>query len=239
MKDAENFKKFADNVVLFAHITSRIEGAKHANLLSEKGGRGFPHIVFMDENGDVLAKHSGPRTADGFMASQEKVTAYLELKAKAESGDASAKFDFLMARIGLGNVTLAEVKKETADMELDEAQKAKLAAVMVDFEVNEIGSKVRSRDQAVKAGAAFAAMLKEGRIPSDPKAETFLRFMAFTMLHAEGSGDAALFEKALGHMKEHHAGNPRLKRFLDQGDQRLAKMKAGGGDKGAAPGKGN
>ena len=56
--------KFSKEYVLFCHLTTQIEGEKHADLLEQKGGQGFPHIVFMDSDGNVLAEHRGDRSAD-------------------------------------------------------------------------------------------------------------------------------------------------------------------------------
>ena len=40
MLSSPEFKEFGKDVVLFAHITTRIPGRKHDGLLSEKGFRG-------------------------------------------------------------------------------------------------------------------------------------------------------------------------------------------------------
>ena len=57
---------------MFCHITTQIEGDKHGDLLEKKGGQGFPHIVFMDSDGKVLAEHQGDRSADEFAKTGQK-----------------------------------------------------------------------------------------------------------------------------------------------------------------------
>ena len=42
------------------HITTRIEGKKHDDLLTEKSDRPvFPSFLFLDAKGEVIARHNG------------------------------------------------------------------------------------------------------------------------------------------------------------------------------------
>lgn len=52
--------------MLFLHVTTGMKGGRYDDLLREKGGYGFPYLVFMDATGDVLLEHEGPRTVAGF-----------------------------------------------------------------------------------------------------------------------------------------------------------------------------
>ena len=52
MLSTEEFKAFAGEVVPFLHVTSRVEGEHHPDLLEKKGGRGFPHLVVLDATPD-------------------------------------------------------------------------------------------------------------------------------------------------------------------------------------------
>ncbi len=225
MKDAENFQKWAKGVVLFSHITSRVDGEKYPNLLSEKGGRGFPYLVFLDAEGNVLAKHEGPRTVDGFAATTKSIGAFLELKEKAASGDEGAQFDYLLARIELGHLSSDDAKKESEGMKLTDVQSAKLKKALTNLMIGDTLKKVRSKESAVAAGKKFSSLLAEGVTPTDPNSNEWLSFMAYIMLYAEENGDVDLFEKAYGPFKERHGSNKRYARFLEKAAERLETLK--------------
>jgi len=57
-------KDFGAKVVLFCHITTRIPGEPHDELLKEKGGRGFPTFWFLDPTGKVIGEPKGRSVAD-------------------------------------------------------------------------------------------------------------------------------------------------------------------------------
>ena len=225
MKDAENFQKWAKSVVLFSHITSRVDGAKYPNLLSEKGGRGFPYCVFLDEEGNVLAKHEGPRNVEGFTKTANSVKSFLELKEKAASGDEGAKFDYLLARIELGHLSADDAKKECDGLKLTKVQSAKIEKALTNLMISDTIKGVRSKEAAVAAGKKFASLLASGVTPADPNSNEWLSFMAYTMLYAEETGDPGLFEDAYGRFKEKHGENKRYTKFLEKAESRLEALK--------------
>src|SRR5437773_1688235 len=106
----DDFVKFAEKYVLYCNITSQVPGAKDQQLLEEKGGEGFPYMIFMDPDGNMLAKHQGPRTATGFEETGAKACAFLELKAKSEKGNATVKIDFILAQLELGQLKAGEAE---------------------------------------------------------------------------------------------------------------------------------
>jgi len=225
VKDAENFQKWAKSVVLFSHITSRVDGEKYPNLLSEKGGRGFPYCVFLDEEGNVLAKHEGPRTVEGFTKTANSVKSFLELKEKAASGDEGAKFDYLLARIELGHLSADDAKKECDGLKLTKVQSAKIEKALTNLMISDTIKGVRSKEAAVAAGKKFASLLAEEVTPADPNSNEWLSFMAYTMLYAEETGDPGLFEDAYGRFKEKHGQNRRYAKFLEKAEKRLEDLK--------------
>ena len=77
MLSAAEFSAFAKEVVPFLHVTSRLEGASYPDLLSQKGGRGFPYLVAMDAEGRVTAQ-AEQRSVDGFRSMVEAAAKEIE-----------------------------------------------------------------------------------------------------------------------------------------------------------------
>lgn len=62
----EDFAKWSKDYVMFCHITTKVESDKYQDLMPAKAGDDFPHIVFMNATGDVIAEHEGDRTIEWF-----------------------------------------------------------------------------------------------------------------------------------------------------------------------------
>ncbi|MHC4608079.1 MAG: hypothetical protein ACYTAF_14305, partial [Planctomycetota bacterium] len=189
-----------------------MESDPHQDLLSKKGGRGFPHLVFMDEMGNVLATHKGSRSAEGFAETGKKaletIKKLAELKKKAEEGDPAAKKEYLILRLDLGRLTSAEAKKELKDLKLSEEEKADLEARILNLEINEILVGV-TKDKAtqVPVGKKFAEIWKSGRAPTGENERLYFYYMI--MAYAEDGKDAETFEKALEAFKRYFGDNSR------------------------------
>ncbi|MGH7152014.1 MAG: hypothetical protein ACREIU_15020, partial [Planctomycetota bacterium] len=65
-------------MVLFLHNTSRLKEEPYPELLREKGGRGFPYLVFLDSDGGVIARHDARRTVEDFRATKARAETYLD-----------------------------------------------------------------------------------------------------------------------------------------------------------------
>ncbi len=88
------FREFGKDYVLFCHITSRVEGEPYADLLSKKGGGGWPYLVAMDADGNVAAKHSGSRSVEGFLATMKKGLLLKQLKRRGRDKDKRESPDY-------------------------------------------------------------------------------------------------------------------------------------------------
>ena len=223
----ENFKEFAKDYVLYCHVTSRIENDKYGNLLSEKGGGGFPYLTFMDAKGNVIAKHQGPRRVSAFKTTGARAAAFLELVKKAKGGDRPAQIDLLLMRLDLGHLDEKEAKKEAAKigkMPADKEEKFQVA--LSGFAVREILEHLpRSQEQAIKIGGPkFAAMRKAGR-PSPEADDLFQPYWIITMLYSEEQKDAETYELALEALKKKYEDSPQAKSFLDQAAETLKELK--------------
>lgn len=221
----EGFPKLADKFVLFCHITSRVPTDKNQELLKEKGGQGFPYLVFMDSEGNVVAKHSGARTVKGFENSGAKAVTYMEVKKKAEGGDKAAKIDLVLAEIDLGKVTLDEGQKKLKELgELSKEQQAKLDGLATNAAVMEVAKPIRRNDKQgmIDAGKKFAEMKSAGKIPTGD--QEIQMFWIFIMDYAESQKDAKLFEEGFTALKTKFADSIN-KQWVQTNEERLKKLK--------------
>jgi hypothetical protein len=221
--------KFSKDYVLFFHITTQIQGEKHGNLLEEKGGEGFPHIVFMDAEGKVLAVHEEDRTAAAFAKTGEKAKAFITLKAKAAKGDKAAKVDFILAEMDLGQLKPDEAQKQLNESasKLTKEQQQKLDGMMLNLSIMEIVKGIDSEEAAKAAGKKFYDMQKAGK-PGPSSEQAVQPYYILGMNAAEEAKDAATFEKDLKALKEKFADNPRAQKFFEAQEKKLEALK---GDK--------
>jgi hypothetical protein len=214
--------------VLLCHVTSHVEGDKHQGLWQEKGGSGFPFLVFMDAEGNVVAKQ-GERTVAGFQVRLAACKAYLELAAKHKAGDESVAADLLIARIELDQVDFAAAKQEAETLgRVDAAKQKKIDGLLLDLEVFSIVRSARAPAAAKESGAKFLEMMKAGRVPTGPIARNFY---AWILPVAEAAGDAASYEQALTGFKQFVGDNRAMQEAVELFEQRLAKLKGAGGGK--------
>ncbi len=213
--------KFSADYVLYCHITTQIETDKHQDLLEKKGGQGFPHIVFMDSDGSVLAEHNGGRDADAFAATGKKAKDFLSLRDKAAGGDAASKIDFLMAQLELGQVGDEEAEKRLKDLgKLNPEQEKKLAALRSGAAVKAVLKEIRDQKGAEEAGRKFLAMKKAGR--PEPAGDGEVQpYWILMMQVAEKDKDAAAFGDALKALKARFGTLEEAKGFFEKAEKTL------------------
>jgi hypothetical protein len=222
----EEFRGFAKGVVPFLHVTSHVEGEKYGNLLQEKGGTGFPHVVAMDADGGVLAELDD-RTVEGFQAMMKSGGDFTALLAKKDRTSAE-EVDLLTREIGLGRVKAEDARTRAAAIKgLDDAGKARLDGLLLGLDIKGQLDKTNGRDPASRAatGKVFAEWWKAGRAPGG-KDESFQPFFVLMLDHADASKDVALFEKVLGVLRDEVGSNPRAAGFFKAQEKRLEKLKA-------------
>lgn len=217
--------KFSKEYVLLCHLTTQIQGEKHADLLEQKGGQGFPHIVFMDSEGNVLAEHQGDRSADGFSKTGQKAKEFVSLKAKADKGDKAAKIDFIIVQLSLGQVKAAEAEAKIKEAGTPtKEQQAKLEGELVNVSVMDTMKTVDDEESAKAAGKKFYDMEKAGK-PAPTGDQSMQPYYILMMKAAEEAKDAVIFEKALKTLKGKFGSNPNAKRFFEANDKKLEEMK--------------
>lgn len=217
--------KFAADYVLFCHITTQIETDKHQDLLEKKGGEGFPHIVFMDSDGTVLATHEGARDAAAFGKTGDKAKSFIALRAKAAAGDAAAKIDFLMAQLELGQVNEADADARLKELgKLTPEQSKKFEALKSGAAVKAIMAGVNSEATMLEAGKKFLAMKKAGR--PEPHGEGEVQpYWIFMMNAAEKAKDAATYEDGLKALKARFGTLQEAQEFFKGAEKTLKDLK--------------
>jgi hypothetical protein len=217
--------KFSKEYVLFCHITTQIDGEKYGDLLEQKGGQGFPHIVFMDADGHVLAEHEGDRSADGFSKTGQKAKEFIALKAKAEKGDKAAQIDFLIAQLSLGQLKPSEAEAKIKEVGAPtKEQQARLDGELVNASVMETMKGVEDEDSAKAAGKKFYEMQKAGK-PGPTGDQAMQPYYILTMRAAEDAKDAVIFEKAMKALKKKFGDNPNAKGFFEMSEKKLEELK--------------
>ncbi len=231
MFSTEEFKTFSQSNVMFSHVTTRIEGRKYDGLLSEKGGTGFPYIVALSPKGDVIAKAPG-RSVEAFGKMMASANRFVEIANKAEKTLDDQLFIF-EHQIDMGSLDFASAKTAAAAFEgLNEEQQAKIGAALTNLEITDALGRPKSREEAETlrktAAVKFVAMLNEGRVPTSDAA--FQPFYMVLMQHAQEAGDADLFEKAFGKMREKFESKPRAANWIKAQQKILDGLKSGTGD---------
>jgi hypothetical protein len=224
---SEEFKTWGKSVVLFAHVTTRIKGRKDDDLLGKKGGRGFPHLVALDAEGNVTAKLSGGRDVAGFKTMMESGAKYTAIASKAEKSTDDKVFLF-GHDIEMGNLKFEDAKKRAAEIgKVTDEQKKKMDAGLLGLEIQDAMPKGRGDTAGeMAAGKKFAEMYTAGREPTTD--QLIQPFFILMMRYAETEKNADLFGKALGKLKAKFGDNPRAKGFFDAQDKKLEALKAAG-----------
>lgn len=226
-------------------IMTKIEGRKDDNLLLDKGGQGFPHIAFMDEEGGIIVVQDD-RSVAGFQKTfQERVQRFLDLRAKAQSGNAAAQVDFALLEGDLGRIPFADVQKRLEGKTLSDAQKTTLADVELGSLIGEV-SKAQDEQSGRAAMKKVADAYAAGRVPA--AGERRMQFFGIVLQHGLLEEDPDLAQKALDAVKPlyeeaYGKDNPKLQQYFLQisdkiAELRGAKTEGGGKDEGIEEGGG-
>ena len=228
MLSTEGFKEFAKDYVLFTHITTRLDGDRYGNLLSEKGGTGFPYVVAMDAEGNVLSDLDD-RSVDGFRAMMKGAGEYLDLRSRKDPSPAD-QLKLLGMDLSRGRIKAAEYREKAGALKgLDEASVKAREAVLVNLDITAELDKLRNAggpDPKLRmaAGKVFGEMHRAGRTPSEKRYVG--PFYEVMLDYAEDQKDAELFAAAFGRLKEAFGDQARLEPFWKRLEERLAKIKA-------------
>jgi hypothetical protein len=212
----EEFNAFSKNHVMFLHITTHIEGRKDEDLFSKVGGRGFPSFFILDAAGNVVAQHEGPRTAEGFAQTMNKAQEFIDLKKKAEAGDAAAKVDYLLARLRMGQLSPDEAKAAAKSLKMSDEQQKTFRGLVADS--------MMEKEQTKAVGQAFLKMEKEGYIPNDQRNR--LIFYSSIFQYAELMKDIPMMERTFKAFRDAGQGDQRFANYTNMLEKKLEKAKA-------------
>lgn len=208
-------------MVLFCHVTTKVEGDKDQDLLSKMGGRGFPTLLWLDAEGDKLASQ-GDRTVAGFRKTGSALIALQNLE-KADRTE-EQEVEYFLARIALGQMDFAAAKEAAKKLKANDELAAQIDAALLNLEIEEKLKAVRTRDEAAETGKEFAEMVKAGRAPTAKGINT-AQFWMMVSEHAYDESDAKLFEQCVNQVKAALGDNKRYARVFQMLDQRLAELK--------------
>ena len=216
------------------HITSQVASDPYQDLLSEKGGGGWPFFVALDADGNVLAKFPLVRgTIDLFsttMRTASETQGKLEaLAKKAKGGDQAAKIELFMTRMELSHFTIETAKaayKKLGKID-DQATAKKLQTQLTGMEINEIMSSLRSAADWPGAAKKFVAIWKDGRAPEGSAALDFWALIISGSIRGKDKKTAseaiAVFEKRFS-----DDPNPRIRAYIKRQKAAIEKLSDGG-----------
>jgi len=213
--------------VLYLNIMTRIKGHKYDNQIFEKGGRGFPYLVWLDADGKVLAPQ-GDRSTAGFQKTYEQLATYLELKKKAAAGDAAAGIELALIETELGIIDFGELESKLQGKRLSKEQKARVDLLEVEAGVKDALALLRAGrgkpESMTAAGKALYKFQKQGRAPESKQGRTI--FFNILARYGQQTKNVVLMESSVKALDEIYKDEPRAKRFLAGLHKSLAALKA-------------
>jgi len=223
------FTDFTKKVIPFLHVTTRIDDRPNDGLLIDKGGTGFPTLMYLDENGTVLGRPGGRDVESfdtGLVTATETVNNIKDLKKRIAAGDKAAANELFIIEMNLGKYDLAELKEKAKGLKkLTKEQKAELAGYMLNLRVEDVLKTAgRTEESLAAAGKKLMAIKAEGKLPTG---DTLGSFWFVLMGYAEAEKNADLFEEALAALKVFYADNSRAMDFLNKKDAVLKEMRDG------------
>lgn len=207
------FKAFTANVVPYLNITTHLEGRAHEDLLNAVGGRGFPTLKYMDGDGNVLGEPSG-RSVEAFQTTLDAIEAIFKLEKRIDAGEEGLEVDLFLAKLDMGAYKFEAAKLKADSFEkLTEAQQKKIAAKLIDLEVEHLMSSLTSEEDVPAVAVRFKEMLGEGKMPSEEMAGMFWNILMF---QAEKEKDVEIMEQGIAALRKVYADVEQAQTQLDE-----------------------
>lgn len=228
MLATKEFTDWSAGYVLFAHITTQVPGDKHQDLLAQKGGNGFPHLVMLEPSGMVVAQLEGDRDVAGFAAmatkGQAKAAEIKKLVDAAAGGDKAAQVALFKVRLEVGSfASVADARKEFDA--LADADKAALEQPLYDFSVRLRLGQLTSQEDALAAGKEFAEAIRAGK-SFKGDAGTAQGYWSLAVNYAKSVKDVTVAERCIAAITELFGDNENAQRFVKQLTDEVATWKA-------------
>src|SRR5204863_9407431 len=159
-----------------------------------------------------------------------RVLGYFDLKVKAEKGAPAVKIDYILAQLEFGFLkpAEAEVKIRESGGRPTEAQEKKLDGLTANAEVEATLRALKREDPKGKLEAArkFYERYKAGK-PA-PVADLWMTaYWNLILEYAESIQEVATFEHSLGLLKAKHGQLPEAKKYFEEKEAALKKLKEG------------
>ena len=185
------------------NITAWLADKPDQGLHQQKGGRGFPYVVFLDEQGGPLIS-TNPIDQSAFMKdltrAKEMTRIYREFAKKPNSRKAKAEALLLDFRLDRKKVPLKELEKAARVGGVDK----ELVRFFKDYsktksikDVVEALRKQNTADNREKAMADMYALYKKGEKIEDPDDGNFLQYWMLAFDGAVAAKDAKTGKKML------------------------------------------
>jgi hypothetical protein len=156
--------------VPFLHVTTRIEGRKHEDLLTEKEGDGFPYFVILGPDGEINGRLYYPHSVASIRETLDLVRRWRILDKKGSGGDRAAAIDAAVLRCELGQIGYGELEEILEPLgELTTAQKEAAKRQYANEEIATIKADYdRVEDKEMRESLLEDAVLiyEEGAYPS-------------------------------------------------------------------------
>lgn len=217
---APDFAGLAERVVLYCHVTARLE-ARHDGFLFDTRGSGWPHHVVLDATGRVLGTHEShrPKSVTELSHLVDQAQAYLRIEAETERDLAAACRRRLDAGLAAGALELRDARHLFAcSGPMTRADAERLSAMITDLEVADVLRRYDRFDESIHAaaGAEFAAMWRQGKSPS---ARNAVRdFWGGILIHLEHQEkpDLELYRQGLARLEDLFGDARGYRDFLEQ-----------------------
>jgi hypothetical protein len=187
----------AERVVLFAAVTTHIQGRKNDDLLGEYGFSGFPSFAILDAAGKTITKKIS-RDLASIQTAVDAATKYVELEARDAAGKKVDRSALILARLGLDRINVREARQKLAELKLNAKRAREVEALLFDAELQSLVS--LSNRNADRAGDVAYGLYKAGKKPATGSKHTSL-FHAMLLRGAENTGDGEAFLYAYPHVR--------------------------------------
>lgn len=191
-------------------------------MLGKKGGTGFPYLVFLDADGEIISKYQGNRSVDSFKQTGEKAKAFASTRAKAEKGDRKAKIEFLTLLGETGSSNYTKAKELAAGLgDLQGADRKRVNDALFNIEYYDLLA--QTADKKVKTNEMHdrvVAWFDKKTIPTAPDA--IVSFFNVLALHAGEKPDIDLYKKIRDALTPRAKDDPRLATILKNVEAKIS-----------------
>lgn len=214
------FAALAERVVLYCHVTARLD-PQHDRFLFDTRGSGWPHHVVLDATGRVLGTHESYRhkSVTELSGLVDQAQAYLRIEAETERDLAAACRRRLDAGLAAGALDLREARQLLAHSgPMTHVDADRLSAMITDLEVADVLRRYDRFDESIRAaaGAEFAGMWRQGKCPSARNAVRDFWGGILAHLEHQEKPDLALYRQGLTRLQELLGDAHGYRDFLEQ-----------------------